>query len=111
MQLIVRISELERQHMALLARLPPDFQQKFHARHKEAAAEPGKKPRGKGSLLYTAFNKAKALRPQHSSGRSLASVMSLKSAHTLKLVHAGAEKWVFPVPVLDEVAYRTDNGA
>lgn len=29
----------------------------------------------------------------------------------MNFVHAGAEKWVFPVPVLDEMAYRTDNGA
>lgn len=66
MQLIARISELERQHMALLARLPPDFQQKFHARHKEAAAEPGKKPRGRARCSTQPSMEAKALRPQHS---------------------------------------------
>lgn len=41
MQLIARISELERRHEFLLAALPPAFQQQFHARHKQAAAEPG----------------------------------------------------------------------
>lgn len=41
MQLVTRISHLERQHESLLAALPEAFQTQFHARHKQAAAEPG----------------------------------------------------------------------
>lgn len=62
MKLVTRISHLERQHESLLAALPAAFQKQFHARHKQAAAEPG------------------------------------------------AEKWVFPNPILDEVAYRSEHG-
>ena len=54
---------LEAQHAELLDALPDTFQQKFHKRRKQAAAEPG------------------------------------------------AEKWVFPQPILDEEKFRADMAA
>jgi hypothetical protein len=93
MQLIARISALERRHETLLAALPTAFQQQFHARHKQAAAEPGQNLSGK---LFSV-----AVLPAHQQqGR----------ADLLHHKCTGAEKWVFPDPILDEAAYRAEHG-